>query len=61
MSGVIACVCIYLVGCHRKVGSHIGYEIESDDEGNQTDDERLDHITLGEWQNQWEEIEHTSQ
>ena len=61
MSGIIACGSIYLVGCHRKVGSHIGYEIETDNQGYQTDDKGLHYITLGKWQNQWEEVEHTCQ
>ena len=61
MSGIIACCCINLVGCQRKVWCHIGNEIETDDEGYQADDKRLHHITSCKRQNHWEEVEHTCQ
>ena len=61
MSGIIACCCINLVGCQRKVWCHIGNKIETDDEGYQADDKRLHHITSCKRQNHWEEVEHTCQ
>ena len=49
MSGIITSSCINLIGCHCKVWSHIGYKVETDDEGYQTNDKSLHHISLGEW------------
>ena len=59
MCCLIACSCKYIVGSHCEVRSHIGNEIKTDNEGYKTDNDCLYHITLGEWQYHWEEVEHT--
>lgn len=59
--GSILCLLVYIVGCLCEIGGEVCYEIKTDGQYNESDDERLYYISFRDGQYQREEVEHSGQ